>query len=336
MRRFALSMIVTFATQTMKTTRHVSNIYENQPLEAIFEARSRQNEASGTKVCPRMPQRYKIELLGCLLVTLGLQKDALGAHLGDPGAPKWCQGGYPPRDPHPPDRIQSKRRISGVGCSGKPIKHAKTRINQQLDILSPPRPPQAPQATPRNRQRRSKCRTGVFRTPFCTPLGRPDPRNIVFSLRKTDVFKKSHFSLVRCAKMTQDAPRHPETLPKRATDHSKTSQRRPKMSPRRPKGRPIRPKGCQRHPKGRPRPPKGRPRRPKTRPTGPKRCPRRQHDQIWPPKASQNGVPGSPWTPKHKCWAGGIPEGITIILCIYIYIYTSVLLCIYMHRGTWI
>ena len=199
-----------------------------------------------------------------------------------------------------------------MGCSGKPIKHAKTRINQQLDILSPPRPPQAPQATPRNRQRRSKCRTGVFRTPFCTPLGRPDPRNIVFSLRKTDVFKKSHFSLVRCAKMTQDAPRHPETLPKRATDHSKTSQRRPKMSPRRPKGRPIRPKGCQRHPKGRPRPPKGRPRRPKTRPTGPKRCPRRQHDQIWPPKASQNGVPGSPWTPKHKCWAGGIPEGITI------------------------
>ena len=110
----------------------------------------------------------------------------------------------------------------------KPIKHAKTRINQQLDILSPPRPPQAPQATPRNRQRRSKCRTGVFRTPFCTPLGRPDPRNIVFSLRKTDVFKKSHFSLVRCAKMTQDAPRHPETLPKRATDHSKTSQRRSK------------------------------------------------------------------------------------------------------------
>ena len=157
--------------------------------------------------------------------------------------------GVPPRDPHPPDCIHSKRRISGVGCSGKPIKHAKTRINQQLDILSPPRPPQAPQATPRNRQRRSKCRTGVFRTPFCTPLGRPDPRNIVFSLRKTDVFKKSHFSLVRCAKMTQDAPRHPETLPKRATDHSKTSQRRPKMSPRRPKGRSIRPKGCQRHPK---------------------------------------------------------------------------------------
>ena len=118
--------------------------------------------------------------------------------------------------------------------------------------------------------------------------------------------------------MTQDAPRHPETLPKRATDHSKTSQRRPKMSPRRPKGRPIRPKGCQRHPKGRPRPPKGRPRRPKTRPTGPKRCPRRQHDQIWPPKASQNGVPGSPWTPKHKCWAGGIPEGITIKIRLYV------------------
>ena len=39
-----------------------------------------------------MTKIYKIELLGCLLVTLGLQKGALGAHLGDPGAPKWCLG----------------------------------------------------------------------------------------------------------------------------------------------------------------------------------------------------------------------------------------------------
>ena len=88
----ALSVNVTFATQIMKTTRRVSDIYDNPPLETIFETRSRQNEASGTKICPRMLKRYKIKLLGCLLVTLGLQKGALGAHLGDPGAPKWCLG----------------------------------------------------------------------------------------------------------------------------------------------------------------------------------------------------------------------------------------------------
>ena len=36
-------------------------------------------------MCPRVPKRDKIELLGCLLVSLGGSE-------GDPGAPKWCLG----------------------------------------------------------------------------------------------------------------------------------------------------------------------------------------------------------------------------------------------------